>query len=267
MMTAQEEIFSLNKTEIKLFSTLITFGAQTKRDLFINSAVADEKAENSLASLITKGLARQDKESGIIFSTLPLKNLITLLERNNEKLQTNLKQDYQGIRKSFEENLQKFKEVNEKQLEELKTSNLVLKSALKKEWDSSEQLRREKSEEYIEDVLTSTSNRVSEVQAKFDSVFTAEKASHEKNWTDAVDQFQNIQDISSRILRESITKYEKQLLEIIRSTSTRINTIQTRILDIITTLETESNVQMQEFFTNTESTSNEFKGNLMSGLE
>jgi len=267
MMTAQEEIFSLNKTETKLFSTLITFGAQTKRDLFINSAVAEEKAENSLESLITKGLARQDKESGIIFSTLPLKNLITLLEENNEKLQLNLKLDFQAIRKSIEENLGKFKEVNEKQLEELKTSNLVLKSALRKEWDTSEQLRREKSEEFIDDVLTSTSNRVSEVQANLDNVITSEKASLEKNWTDAVGQFQNIQDISSRILRESITKYEKQLLEIIRSTTSRINTIQTRISDIVTTLETESSVQVQEFFTNTESTSNEFKGNLISGLE
>ena len=66
---------------------------------------------------------------------------------------------------------------------------------------------------------------------------------------------------------EPITKYERELSEIIKLSVKKITSIQSQLSDIVTAIEAESTNQIQEFFANTESFAEDFKTNLNTGLQ
>ncbi|MHA1213666.1 MAG: hypothetical protein ACTSPG_00035 [Candidatus Hodarchaeales archaeon] len=265
-MTIQDEVFSLDKKEIKLYSCLITYGVQTKDELCLNSDIPIDDAEKAIDTLIEKGLARYDKDNGVVFSTLPIQSLISALDYSSQKLEEGLKKDYQSVKKAFEKNLLEFKETYDKQFEELKSTTNTLRESLKEEWENSERLRREKTKEFAEELVTSTVNKTANIHTNFEQLITSEKNSLEKEWNKAITHFKNIPETSVRTLKEYISIYEKELLEIIKASSSKINAIQTQISEIITTIETESSIQLQAFVSDTDSSVKDLKNNILDGM-
>ncbi|MHA1974167.1 MAG: hypothetical protein ACTSW1_14305 [Candidatus Hodarchaeales archaeon] len=262
-MSVQDRIFSLDKKEIKIYSCLITYGVQTKAELSLNSNIPIDELEIAIDSLIEKGLSHYDKEHGVVFSTLPIQSLITALDYSSKRLEEGLRKDYQSVKKVFEKHLIEFKESYDKQFEELKTTANTLRESLKEEWDNSERLRSANTKEFAEEVLTSTINKTTNIHTNFEQLITSEKSSLEKEWNNAITHFQNIPETSVRTLKEYISNYEKEILEIIKASSGKINEVQKQISEIITTIETESSVQLQAFVSDAGSSVKDLKDNLL----
>ncbi len=269
LMSNPETEFSLSKTENKLFSSLVMFGGQTKRELLLATDLQVEKVEEALSKLLNKGIIQFDDETGIFFRALPLENIINLLDTSSTEIEANKKDQseiFQEYRKDVNNNLEKYRESLEKQFDEFKTSSNVLQTSLKENFENNEQQRVKRTEELAETMLSSFSTGASELQTEFQTSLSSESTFFDKEWTKALDGFQNIPETGVRTLKGSIEKYEKELSSIIKMAVKKTTSIQSQLSDVVTAIEAESATQIQEFFTNTESVAEEFKTNLNTGL-
>ncbi len=269
-MSNPENRYSLSKTENKLFSSLVKLGGQKKQELLLTSSLNIEKADQALLTLINRGFIQFDEETGIYSQSLPLENIIALLNDSSAEIEIN-KKDFTGTfqdhRKSIDENLGKLRESLETQLEEFKATNNILQTSLKEKFDETEQQRLKQTEELTETLLSSFSTNVTDLQTEFQTSVSSDSTVFEKEWIKALDGFQSIPEIGTRTLKGSIEKYEKELSEIIKTSVNKITSIQSQLSDVVTAIEMESTNQIQEFFASTESFAEDFKTNLSTGLQ
>lgn len=268
-MSNPENEYLLSKTENKLFSSLVMLGGQTKRELLLTTDLQVEKAEKALSTLLNKGLLQLDDETGIFFLTLPFENVINLLDTSSTEIETNKKnqaETFQEYRKIVNENLEKFRESLERQFEELITSSNMIQESLKENFEKTEKNRVKRTEELTETMLSSFSTSASELQTEYQTSLSSESTLFEKEWTKALDGFKSIPETGTRTLKGSVVKYEKELSNIIKLAIKRITSIQSQLLNITTAIEAESATQIQQFFGNTESITEDFKTNLNTGL-
>ncbi|UCG02637.1 MAG: hypothetical protein JSW11_01330 [Candidatus Heimdallarchaeota archaeon] len=269
-MSNSEIRYSLSKSESKLFSSLVKLGGQTKQELVLTCNINVEKADEALLTLIDKGFIQLDEDTGIYLKSLPLESVIALLNDSSADIESNKKgvdETFQGHRKSIDENLGKLRETLESQYEEFKASINTLQTSLKEKFDETEQQRIKQTEELTETLLSSFSTNVTDLQTEFQTSVSTDSATFEKEWMNVLDGFQSIPETGTRTLKGSITKYEKELSEIIKLSVKKITSIQSQLSDIVTAIETESTNQIQEFFVNSKSFSEEFTKNVNTGLQ
>ncbi|UCE13284.1 MAG: hypothetical protein JSV04_13995 [Candidatus Heimdallarchaeota archaeon] len=269
-MSSTENEYSLSKTEFKLFSSLVMFGGQTKRELLFATNLQAEKAEESLSTLLSKGFIQLDDETEVYFMALPIENMVNLLNASSTEVEVNFKAQteiHEQHRKYLEEQLNEFRESLEKQLEVFQSSSNMLQASLKDDIETIEQKRAKNTSELAETMLTSFSTQSSEVQTELKSTLSSESANFEDEWTNALSSFQNIPEASIRTVKGSIERYDNELSETIKLAIKKITSIQSKLSDIITAIESESSGRIQEFFTNTDSIAEEFKTNLNTALQ
>ncbi|MFX0051505.1 MAG: hypothetical protein ACFE8U_09455, partial [Candidatus Hermodarchaeota archaeon] len=268
-MSDTEIEFSLSKEEIKLFSSIMTFGAQTKKELLLSSDIQAEKAEESLSSLINKGLIKKDDEIQVFFPSLPLKNIQEMLNEGTTRIEKNKvdqTENFQQYRKITEEELDNFYSILEEQLSKFSESSNELRVTLKEELENREQQRIELSKNVVDEMISSFSETGSKFQSETQSAISTESVGFEKNWTKVTNRFQTIPEIVIRILKESLAQYEEELGNVIKSVTEKITSHHSQLLNIIASIEAESTSQIQEFLSNTESSGGELRANLTTGF-
>jgi DNA repair exonuclease SbcCD ATPase subunit len=262
--------YSLSKDESQLYSSLVKLGGQTKQELLLASSLNIEKADQALLTLKNKGFIQLDEKTGIYLQSLPLENVITLLNDSSVKIEKNksdLAETFQEHRKSINENFGKLRESLETQFNEFKASNNTLQTSLKGKFDETEQQRIKQTEELTETLLSSFSANVTDLQTEFQTSLSSNSSNFEKEWIKALNGFQSIPEAGTRTLKGSITKYENEITEIIKSSVKKITSVQSQLSDIVTAIEAESTNQIQEFFVSTKSFADDFKTNLNTGLQ
>ncbi|MFX1282004.1 MAG: hypothetical protein ACFFB5_00050 [Promethearchaeota archaeon] len=269
-MSGSENEYSLSKTENKVFSSLVKLGNQTKQELILATDLNVEKAEQALTTLLTKGFIQLDEDSGVYYQSLPVENVLALLNDNIIGIETNKKdqaEKFQGYRKSFDETCKKLRETLEIQFEGFKDSSNMLQTTLKEKFDEAEQQRLKRMEEITESMLSSFSTSTTDLQTEFQTSLSSESTNFEKEWLKVLDGFQNIPETGTRTIKGSIIKYEKELSEIIKITVNRILSIQSQLSDVVAAIEAESTNHIQEFFTNSKSFAEDFRTNFNTGLQ
>jgi sugar-specific transcriptional regulator TrmB len=259
--------FSLSKKESKIFSIIVKYGPQTKKEILLASEIQADKFDEACDSLQTKGLILMD--DGVFYSALPINNMLSLLESSFDEIETNKKEQLeisQDFRKNTKESLLEFNKSLEEQLNELKTANNLLQASLRDDLDALEKQRVKKSNNLADELLENYSVSTSDLKTEIQSSFSSHQLTFEKEWTKFVNEFQNIPETGTRSLKDSITKYEKELSSVINSTTDKINSIQSQFSDIFTVIETEALTQIQEFYSNVESAAEEFRNNIDTGL-
>ena len=260
----------LSKTEKALFSSLAKLGGQTKQELSITSGINVENVDKALLKLSDKGFIQLDEETGIYIQSLPLENVITLLNESSVEIETykkELDETFQEHRKSIDNSLGKLREYLETQFEEFKGSNDALQTSLRQRFDETEQQRIKQTEESSETLLSSFSTDLTNLKTEFETSLSSNSSAFEKEWMKSIDGFQNIPETGTRTLKASITKYEKELSDIIKLTVKKITTIQSQLTDIVAAIEAESTNQIQDFFANTQTFTEDFKTNLNTNLQ
>jgi DNA repair exonuclease SbcCD ATPase subunit len=268
-MSDSEIKFSLSKDEVKLFSSMMMFGAQTKRELLLSTDLHAEKAEGSLSSLLNKGLIREDEETQVFSPYLPLKNISTMLNESTTAIEKNKRdeaENFQQYRKITEEELENFHDSLGKQLSKFNDFNNQLQATLKEELESREEERANMVKKIVDEMISAFSESGSKFHSETQTAISTESINFEKNWTKAVDRFQTIPEIGIRILKESLTHYEEELANIIKSAIEKITSHHSQLLNIVASIEAESTSQVQEFLVNAESASVEMRTNLNTGL-
>jgi len=211
----------LSKTEKALFSSLAKLGGQTKQELSITSGINVENVDKALLKLSDKGFIQLDEETGIYIQSLPLENVITLLNESSVEIETykkELDETFQEHRKSIDNSLGKLREYLETQFEEFKGSNDALQTSLRQRFDETEQQRIKQTEESSETLLSSFSTDLTNLKTEFETSLSSNSSAFEKEWMKSIDGFQNIPETGTRTLKASITKYEKELSDIIFET-------------------------------------------------
>ncbi|MHA2203510.1 MAG: hypothetical protein ACW991_07455, partial [Candidatus Hodarchaeales archaeon] len=197
-MSNPENRYSLSKTENKLFSSLVKLGGQKKQELLLTSSLNVEKADQALLTLTNKGFIQLNEETGVYSQSLPLENIIALLNDSSAEIETN-KKDFTGTfqdhRKSIDENLGKLRESLETQLEEFKATNNTLQTSLIEKFGETEQQRLKQTEELTEKLLSSFSTNVTDLQTEFQTSVSSDSTVFEKEWIKALDGFQSIPEI------------------------------------------------------------------------
>ena len=260
----------LSKTEKTLFSSLTKLGGQTKHELSLTSGINVENVDKALLKLSDKGFIQLDEETGIYKQSIPLENVINMLNESSVEIETNKKEldeTFQEHRKSIDNSLGKLREYLETQFEEFKGSNDALQTSIREKFDEIEQQRMKQTEESSETLLSSFSTGLTDVQTEFQTLLSSDSSVFEKEWIKALDGFQSIPETGTRTLKASITKYEKELSEIIKASVKKITTIQSQLTDIVTAIETESTNQIQDFFANTKAFAEDFETNLNTNLQ
>ncbi|MFX0171971.1 MAG: hypothetical protein ACFE9L_08630, partial [Candidatus Hodarchaeota archaeon] len=268
-MSDTEIEFSLSKEEIKLFSSIITFGAQTKKELLLSSDIQAEKADESLLSLINKGLIKEDDELQVYHPSLPLKNIQKMLNEGTTRIEKNKvdqTENFQQYRKITEEELDNFNNILVEQLRKFSESNNELRVTLKEELENREQQRIELANKVLDEMISSFSETGSKFQSETQSAISTESVNFEKNWTKVTNRFQTVPEIGIRILKDSLTQHEEELGNVIKSVTEKITSHHSQLLNIIASIEAESTSQIQEFLSNTESSGGELRANLTTGL-
>ncbi|MFX0204660.1 MAG: hypothetical protein ACFFDT_01650, partial [Candidatus Hodarchaeota archaeon] len=269
-MSNPEIKYPLSKTESKLFSSLAKLGGQTKRELLLTTRINVEKVDQALLTLIDKGFIQIDEETGIYLQSLPLTNLMTLLKESSVEVETNKKEldeTFHDHRRIIDESIGKLRESLETQFEEIKDSNNTLQTSLKEKFEEIEQQRIKHTEEHQESLLSSFSTNLTDIQTEFQSSLSSDSSNFEKEWLKVLDGFQSIPETGTRTLKGSISKYEKELSEIIKLSVKKITSIQSQLSDIVTAIETESTNQVQEFFANIKTFTEDFKTSLNASLQ
>lgn len=269
LMSISEEEFSLTKQELRLYSLLIKFGPKTKKELILSLDLQEkgDKFEEILGKLIQKGLITSSDD--FYYPSIPIENIINILNLNLTTLkdnQKNVNDSFSLQKKILDENLKILKNSLENQLNESKSINSELNKSLKSEISEIEKTHVGKAEELTENFIGELKTRYIEKFSETQSKLSTEEAQLEKNWATAVEGFYSLPASGTRNIRESVSHYEKELSNIIDTTTTRIEEIQSQMGDILTVLETESASQLNEFFSNTQTASNEFKTNLLTEI-
>lgn len=255
--------FSFSKNESKLFAIIIKFGPQTNKELILASEMQVERFEKAIGLLQEKGLIKMD--DGVYYSVLPVDNILSILESSLDEIESNKENQSeisQNYLHSVQNNLEEFNKSLETQCNELKTSNNLLQASLKDDLESLEQQRVNKTKDLADELLESHSARTSELRTDLKNSFSSKQVAFEKEWTKFIVGFQNIPEAGTHSLKESIVKYEKELSDVIESTTDKIKSIQSQFSDIFIAIESESLTRIQEFFSNTESGTEEFKNNI-----
>ncbi|MHA2054662.1 MAG: helix-turn-helix domain-containing protein, partial [Candidatus Hodarchaeales archaeon] len=86
-MTTSEIDFNLSKSESKILSTLNIFGGQIKKDLFVISEIQADKAEEAITKLLEKGFIRFEESTEMIYPTLPISALISMISSNISEIE------------------------------------------------------------------------------------------------------------------------------------------------------------------------------------
>ncbi len=269
-MTTPEVSFTLRKSETKILNTLISFGGQNKHDLILISDVQEEKAEQAISELIKKGFIRLNEETGRISATLPVSALTRMFTENMaliESMKENYKEEFHSSKNSVEETLNKFQETVNDGFKVLKTQNEELEVSIKEAIEEKEKLNHSQLDEMVDQVVTSMNTKITETQNSVQTSISEGTSKLDKHWGRAIDEFQNLPDSGTRSLKESITKYEQELNEIIKSSVEKINSIQTQFNGLLGTIESESVTRIQEFYSNTDTVGSDLKVNLNTGLQ
>ncbi len=268
-MSNPENEYALSKTETKLFSNFVMFGGQTKQELLLATDLQIEKAEQALLTLIDKGLVKLDEETGVFSLVLPLEKIIDILNASSTGIEANKKDQevtFQQYQKEIGENLEKFNESLEKQFGEFKISSNVLQASLKEDLEVTEQQRVKRTDELSETLLSSFSNTLSEMQTELQTSLSSESTLFQKEWIKALDSLKTIPETGTRTLKGSIAEYKNELSNIIKLASKQITSNQSQLSEVVTSIESESTAQIQEFFTSSDSIVGEVKTNLSTGL-
>lgn len=255
--------FSFSKNESKLFTIIVKFGPQTNKELILASEMQVERFEEAIGLLQEKGLIKMD--DGVYYSVLPVNNILSILESSLDEIESNKENQSeisQNYLHSVQNNLEEFNKSLETQCNELKTSNSLLQASLKDDFESLEQQRVNKTNKLADELLESHSARTSELRTDLQNSFSSKQVAFEKEWTKFIAGFQNIPEAGTHSLKESILKYEKELSDVIKSTTDKIKSIQSQFSDIFIAIESESLTRIQEFFSNAESGTEEFKNNI-----
>ena len=269
-MTTSEVDFALSKTEQKILTTLTNFGGQTKQDLIIISEILAEKVEEAITSLLEKGFLRFDETTNIYMATLPFTALTSMMSRNINQIEESLeeqKKSFQESKDIVENQLVQFREIIKKAYEELQSHKVDLDTSLKETFEEKEKGSRSKVEDLVNQIMTIINTNITELQNESQTLLSDKSTSVDDHWSKAVDEFQNLPDSGTRTLKESITKYEKELDTVIKTSIDRLKAIQSQFNEIFTTIESESTLRIQEFFSNAENISTDLKTNLNTGLQ
>ncbi|MHA1978415.1 MAG: hypothetical protein ACW98I_16045, partial [Candidatus Hodarchaeales archaeon] len=269
-MTTPEISFTLKKSETKILNTLISFGNQTKHDLILMSEVQEEKADIAIVKLIKKGFVHLDSETELISATLPVSALTNMLTANMSHLENtreNYKEEFQNSKSTVEEALNEFQETINEGFQSLQTQNEELDVSLKGAIEGKEKLNQSQLEEMVDQVVTSMNTQIAETQNSAQATISKGNSKLDKHWTKAIDEFQNLPDSGTRSLKESITKYEQELNEIIKSSVDKINSIQKQFNELLSTIESESVTRIQDFYSNSDTTASDLKSNLSTGIQ
>ncbi|MFX0086243.1 MAG: hypothetical protein ACFFAU_11225 [Candidatus Hodarchaeota archaeon] len=258
---------SLSKNENKIFSIIVKYGPQTRSELLLASDIQAEKLGDIIDRLQAKGLILMD--DGVFYSSLPINNILSSLESSFDKIETNKKEQLeisQDFLRIIKENLIEFNKSFEETSNELKTTNNLLQASLKDDLDSLEKQRVKNAKDLADDLLENYSTSTSDLKTDMQNSFSSQQLAIEKEWTKFIGGFQNIPETGTRSLKDSIIKYEKELSNVINLTTDKIKSIHTQFSDIFAVIESESLTQIQEFFSNMESSTEEFKTNIDTGL-
>jgi hypothetical protein len=269
-MTTSEVDFALSKTEQKILTTLTNFGGQTKKDLILISEIQAEKVEEVITSLLEKGFVGLDETTNILFATLPFKALTTMITRNInhiEEVQEEQNSSFQESKNVVENQLVQFRENIKKAYEELQLHKDNLDTSLKQRFEEREKGTRSQVEDLVDQIITVINTNITDLQNESQTLLSDRTTSLGKHWSKAIDEFQNLPDSGSRTLKESIAKYEKELGTVITTSVDRIKAVQSQFNELFTSIESESILRIQEFFSNAENISTDLKTNLNTGLQ
>ena len=269
-MTTSEVDFALSKTEQKILTTLTNFGGQTKQDLIIISEIQAEKVEEAITSLLEKGFVRFDETTNIFFATLPFTALTTMMTGNIshiEEAQEEQKSSFQESKDVVENQINLFRETIKNAYEELQLHKSNLDISLKETFEQREKGTRSQVEDLVDQIITGINTNIADLQNDSQTLLSDGTTSFDKHWSKAVDEFQNLPDSGTRTLKESITKYEKELGTVIKSSIDKIKAVQSQFNELFNSIESESILRIQEFFSNAENISTDLKTNLNTGLQ
>ncbi len=263
----QSSKFSFSKNESKLFTIIVKHGPQKKNEIMFASAMEADKVDETLNLLQTKGLITQDND--IFYSSLPVDSILELLESSFNEIES-IKENQHEISQHrlniIQENLSDFNKSLEGQFNELKTAGNLLQASLKDDQEVIEQNRVKKSNEIADELFEVFNTKSSGLQTEIHNSISIKQTEFDKAWQKFTDEINVIPDSGTRSLKESTSKFEKELSSTINSALESIKSMQLRFLDIFTTIETESVSQIQSFFTNVDSSSSELKTNIDTGL-
>jgi len=269
-MTTSEVDFALSKSEQKILTTLTKFGGQTKQDLIVISEIQAEKVEEAINSLLEKGFVRFDETTNIFIATLPFTALTTMMTGNIsriEEVKSEQKSSFQESKDVVENQLIVFRDTIKNAYEELQSHKSNLDTSLKETFEEREKGTQSQVIDLVDQIITAVNTSITELQNNSQALLTDRTTSIDKHWSKAVDEFQNLPDSGTRTLKESITKYEKELSTVIKSSIDRIKSVQSQFNELFTSIESESILRIQEFFSNAENISNDLKANLNTSLQ
>lgn len=258
---------SFSKNESKIFTIIVKHGPQTKNEIMFASAMEADKVDETLNLLQTKGLITLDND--IFYPSLPVDSILALLESSLneiESIQENQHEISQHQLNIIQENLSDFNKSVEGHFNELKTSSNLLQANLKVDQERIEQNRVKKTNEIADELLEGFNTKTSGLQTEIRNSLSTKQTAFDTAWHKFIEEINVIPNSGTRSLKESTSRFEKELSAIVSSAIEKTKSMQSRFLDIFTTIETESISQVQSFFSNVDSTSNELKTNIDTGL-
>jgi hypothetical protein len=268
-MTTTKIEFNLTKSESKILKTLNSYGGQIKKDLILISEIQADKAEEAITKLLEKGFISFEDTSEMIFLTLPISALTSMITSNISEIERKKEEQnhfFQLSKESVNSQLSTFEEQTQNNLEQLQKYNQNLEDSVQEALKRKDKNQHSQLNEIIDDLVTSVNSRIVESENASQEILSDGLTNLEKHWNRGIDGFQNLPESGTRNLRESIVKYEAELETAIKSSVDQIKKIQAHFMDLLTSVEAESTQRIQEFFTNSNIVSNDLKTNLNTGL-
>ena len=268
-MTTSKIDYNLTKSESKILSTLNSYGGQIKKDLILISEIQADKAERAITKLLEKGFVRFEETSGLIFPTLPISTLTSMITSNISEIERKKEEQnhfFQISKDSVDSQLSAFEEQTQDNLEQLQQYNQSLEDSVQKALEKKDKTQFSHLDEIIDELAASVNSNIVTSETQSQEILSEGSTNLEKHWSRAIDGFQNLPESGTRNLRESVIKYENELETVVKSSVDQIKKIQAHFMDLLVGIETESTQRIQEFFTNSNIVSGDLKTNLNTGL-
>ncbi|MHA1942329.1 MAG: helix-turn-helix domain-containing protein [Candidatus Hodarchaeales archaeon] len=168
-MTASEIDFNLSKSESKILSTLNIFGGQIKKDLSVISEIQADKAEEAITKLLEKGFIRFEESTEMIYPTLPISALISMISSNISEIERKKDEQnhfFQTSKENIDSQLSEFEAQTNENLEQLQKFNQSLENSLKEVLLKKDKTQQSHLDEIVDELVTSVNSSMVESENK-----------------------------------------------------------------------------------------------------